>query len=442
MQTQKSVSIIIATHNRSRFLPALLNTLAKQDFPQTQMQVIVVEHGCTDNTEQMLHAVEMPFDLLVLRLDHKNVAAARNYGAAHAESPLLLLLGDDVQPTPDLVAQHVAAQQHKPGCVSVGFSPIENRLDRNWYNQEARTHWSDYYQSLRQPGHRVSYRDLPLDNLAMPADLYASLGGCNEKLPGHAEYDLGLRLIERDTPICFVPEALARREVNIDLADFCESGRQAGIEDVQFVQLYPQLWQDFPLASYKKSAAPQGSLRPLLRQLAFRAPEVGDHIAAWMDRYTIFLERLHTRARWRLWAYDLQDYWYWRGVAGILGSRKALRDLIKQASQQTVTARTIKLDLQAGVAAAEDRLDQERPDGAELYYGNYAFGTIPARPGAEGLRGAHLRPLLRDVECAWPMVLAIGSEQTGSPQLAQNKPYLVLETRPASAGKKQLSEDD
>ncbi len=432
MQTQKSVSIIIATHNRSRFLPALLNALAKQDFPPAQMQVILVAHGCTDDTKQTLHAVEVPFELQMLRLDHKSAAAARNYGAAHAENPLLLLLGDDVRPKPDLVAQHVAAQQQTPGCVSVGFSPMENRLARNWYNQEARTRWSDYYQSLRQPGHRVSYRDLPLDNLALPADLYAGLGGCNESLPGHTDFDLGLRLIERHATICIVPEALALREASISLADFCASGRQAGIADVQFVQLHPQLWQDFLLAAYKKSAAPHGSLRPLLRQLAFRAPGPGDLLAGRVNYYVNLLERLHMRARWRLWAYDLQDYWYWRGVAEVLGSRRALRDLIKQAAQPALPARIIRLDLKEGITAAEDRLDRERPDGAELHYGSYAFENIPARPGHEGLRGAHLRPLLRKAEIAWPMVLAIGSEQTGNPGLVHNKPYLVLGSSPAT----------
>ena len=52
------------------------------------------------------------------------------------------------------------------------------------------------------------------------------------------------------------------------------------------------------------------------------------------------------------------------------------------------------VDLASGIVAAEAQLDEFRPGAARLVYGLDSVTTIPAYPGYEPLRGAHLRPLL------------------------------------------------
>jgi hypothetical protein len=56
--------------------------------------------------------------------------------------------------------------------------------------------------------------------------------------------------------------------------------------------------------------------------------------------------------------------------------------------------------------AAERRLDQERPDGAQIRLGPRTVGRIPPQPGAERLRGVHLRHILA-TDLAWPLLVAL-----------------------------------
>jgi hypothetical protein len=66
----------------------------------------------------------------------------------------------------------------------------------------------------------------------------------------------------------------------------------------------------------------------------------------------------------------------------------------------------IDLDLQDGLAATERRLEATGADGVRLRLGQQVLGEIPARPGAEPVRGVHLRAALGTVLAA-PLARAL-----------------------------------
>ena len=108
---------------------------------------------------------------------------------------------------------------------------------------------------------------------------------------------------------------------------------------------------------------------------------------------------------------QLRVYWYWRGVVDEIGDQRRLANLLHGAPQaRGPVGKEIDLDLRDGLGAAERQLDEIRPMGVWIRFGPQPIGHIPAEPGAERLRGIHLRPFLAK-ELAQPLLTAIALER-------------------------------
>jgi hypothetical protein len=147
-------------------------------------------------------------------------------------------------------------------------------------------------------------------------------------------------------------------------------------------------------------------------RLGFMAPVAGDRLAAVFSRLLGPLESLRLRHLWRKLFYGLMMYWYWRGLAEELGEDEGLRRFEQRDPGSPVEQppASFCLDIREGLAAAEALLDQARPAGAAVYYGQQYVGGIPPQPGAERLRGVHLRPILAGPLAA-PLLRALAVEQ-------------------------------
>jgi len=83
------ISVIIPAHNEEVYLPATLEALQRQNYPE--IEVIVVANGCTDDTAE---AADGRCDRLVI-LSQKSLGVARNLGARMAKGELLVFLDAD-----------------------------------------------------------------------------------------------------------------------------------------------------------------------------------------------------------------------------------------------------------------------------------------------------------------------------------------------------------
>jgi glycosyltransferase involved in cell wall biosynthesis len=83
------ISVIIPAHNEEQTLPATLEALRRQDYPD--FETIVVTNGCTDGTAD---AARGKCDQLY-ELDERGLGPARNLGANQATGSLLLFLDAD-----------------------------------------------------------------------------------------------------------------------------------------------------------------------------------------------------------------------------------------------------------------------------------------------------------------------------------------------------------
>lgn len=85
-------SIIIPTHNRAKFILNTLDSVFKQSCKN--FEVIVVDDGSTDNTEQLLKEIGDP-RLIYIKKENEERAAARNMGTRMAKGEYITFLDSD-----------------------------------------------------------------------------------------------------------------------------------------------------------------------------------------------------------------------------------------------------------------------------------------------------------------------------------------------------------
>ncbi len=86
------VSVVIPAYNAMAFLPEALNSVFNQTY--RDFEVIVVNDGSTDKTEQWVSQIEDPRVKLVSQ-ENKGLAGARNTGIGNAQGEYIAFLDDD-----------------------------------------------------------------------------------------------------------------------------------------------------------------------------------------------------------------------------------------------------------------------------------------------------------------------------------------------------------
>lgn len=385
----RTVSIVIPTHNRRDSLERALLALAGQSYPLAAIEVIVVADGCTDGTRDISPA-KWPFVLRVTEQASRGPAAARNRGAALAGGELLIFVDDDVEVSPEFVAAHVRAHADgDPARVTVGYLPPDLQGRRDFFAIMLRAWWEAMFERMRDPAHRFKYSDLLSGNFSLGSSLFARVGGFDEALRCHEDYELGLRLLQAGAKLQFSGAAAGCHHEHTDLARALTRKRDEGRADVALARRYAALAPALPLSRAQRHLTIRGRA---LTKLALASPVAGDVLVAACRSLLPLLEAARLRTRWRRLLDDLLSYWYWRGVGEALAGLPV--DTVRRAAAPT-GADACDVDLQAGLHVAMRQIDRVAPAAMRLRWGRLAIATVPAEFGAEPLNGRHLRGLLR-----------------------------------------------
>lgn len=423
------VSVVIPTHNRRTSLERTLGALSAQSFPLDRIEVIVVANGCLDDTVQMLHVYNAPYKMRYIDVPACGAALARNLGAEMATGRLLLFLDDDIEAGPELIGAHVRAHAGRSDLVTVGYMPVKVDGRCGFFQMGLRLWWESTFDRMRETGYLHDYRSLLSGNFSLTASLFRRVGGFDSTLTCREDYELGVRLLEADAQVMFLPEAWGYHHVVADVADSFIRARNEGRNDVLFGRTHEYLRPTLRLAAFSG----QGRTPPYVA-LVFLWPLLGELLARAGQALLPTLERIRWRKTWNKVSGGLRSYWYWRGVADEIKSMSELRDFITGPPKSDSGDEPFILNLESGYAAAEERLDTAPRGRVRLMYGSHFVGEIEPGPGTEKLRGVHLRSLLRG-EFLQQMVLAMALERGGtSSRLGPSAPHLRLanKARPSS----------
>jgi hypothetical protein len=106
-------SVIIPTYNRRAVLKECLDALTRQRMRPDMFEVIVVDDGSADETEQFCRNFRPDHSFQYLRQLNAGAGAARRRGVQHARGEFLLLFNDDTIAAPDLLAEHWKAHRNR-----------------------------------------------------------------------------------------------------------------------------------------------------------------------------------------------------------------------------------------------------------------------------------------------------------------------------------------
>lgn len=119
------VSVVVPTFNRRPALQLVLEAYERQRPADLGFELVVVDDGSTDDTAELLADVRPErYRLRALRQLNSGPATARNLALQLARGDLVLFTGDDIEPDPELLAQHVAGHREgaDPGLAILGLT--------------------------------------------------------------------------------------------------------------------------------------------------------------------------------------------------------------------------------------------------------------------------------------------------------------------------------
>jgi len=113
------VSVVIPTYNKRDFLALTLASFSHQTHPPDNYEIIVVDDGSGDGTQELIEAITLPCSLKYYKQENKGQATARNLGIMKADGEIIIFNDADVIPAPDFIESHVKCHP-KNNAVVIG----------------------------------------------------------------------------------------------------------------------------------------------------------------------------------------------------------------------------------------------------------------------------------------------------------------------------------
>jgi len=122
MNTKSDLTIVIPAKNEAKLIPNLLTSLTNQDYSRMRdTRVLVADANSTDGTPELVMSFRDRLRVEVIRGGLPSVG--RNAGAARADTPYVLFMDADIEPThPSLIRKAVELAQRKQlHCVTTNI---------------------------------------------------------------------------------------------------------------------------------------------------------------------------------------------------------------------------------------------------------------------------------------------------------------------------------
>jgi glycosyltransferase involved in cell wall biosynthesis len=331
------LSVIIPTYQRRALLERLLRSLFEQTLASSDFEVIVVVDGSQDGTRELLAGLAAPFRLRGLWQNNQGSAAARNAGLAAAEGEVVVILDDDMQAAPGLLAAHLGAHAGQPHLGVVGPAPMRTLASAHTAGY-MRLRYERVMAHFEQPGYVIPAGEFYGGNFSARRTALASAGGFDARTfakYGAEDMDLAHRLILQGMRLVYCHEALAYQDYDKNLASLLRDTRSEGRAEVALVSKYPELWPETRLCQYAEPGRGLRAARTALLWLGRVAPGFPEQLARllnWLEGHSPpWPERLYVLA---------QGYYYWLGaLEAIRANQRAGRGL-RQVGSAPVTPET------------------------------------------------------------------------------------------------------
>ena len=127
--TQINASVIIPTHNRKNILFKTLKALNNQTYSADNFEIIIINDGSTDGTEEMINNFDSNPNILYKYIEQSGPAGARNRGIEICNGNIVIFIDDDIIVNSEFIDSHVETQQKQEKIIAHGPVIHTNNLD-------------------------------------------------------------------------------------------------------------------------------------------------------------------------------------------------------------------------------------------------------------------------------------------------------------------------
>jgi glycosyltransferase involved in cell wall biosynthesis len=234
------ISVVIGSYNQKDVLTKVLNSLFSQSLVHSSYEVIVIDSGSTDNTEEVLKAFSVKSNFSYEIIKNQGKAFARNHGVKKAKADLILITDADMIADKYLLENHLHA--HEKIKNQACFEGLTYNLTKLEYPPK-KENISPYIKRKYSNFKRLDWYYFLTGNLSFPKKIFLGFGGFSEKFTGYGweDLELGYRFQKYKIPLYYLKTAqnyhyhLVEREDEI--ARNIKKGQGAKI----FLDLHPEL---------------------------------------------------------------------------------------------------------------------------------------------------------------------------------------------------------
>jgi glycosyltransferase involved in cell wall biosynthesis len=211
------ISVINCTYNRDKYIGQLLDSLAKNDYPETNYEIILVDNNCTDNTRSICEefAVKNPnINFRYVEEHEQGLSAARNKGIKEAKGDIIIYVDDDAIVDPDYIRSYAEHFHSNPETMAAGgpIEPLYETKEPSWmspYTKALLTAWMNYGDKVRKypngrfpGGGNAAYRKSVFDKVGL---FNTELGRKGSALLASEEKDIFDKMHQLGMQVLYLP---------------------------------------------------------------------------------------------------------------------------------------------------------------------------------------------------------------------------------------------
>ena len=200
------VSVVLPTHNRARLLGRAIESVQRQTVDG--WEIVCVDDGSTDDTVEVIRAIEDPRVRLIRLPQNRGVSHARNVGIRAAGGDYVAFLDDDNEWLPTMLESllaRAASTAGMPEAVIYSLAYRQHDVTGRLAPPVPVLYEGDVFR------HLVRGWNPWLSSTAIHRATLLATGGFDEGLPTFEDYDVLLRLAARGVPFFGVRRPLAIR---------------------------------------------------------------------------------------------------------------------------------------------------------------------------------------------------------------------------------------
>jgi glycosyltransferase involved in cell wall biosynthesis len=238
------VSVIIPCRNEEKTIRLLLEALAQQTFPQSEMEVIIADGMSEDNTRAVIASfqAEHPnFAVRIIANPKRIIPAAMNVGIANAQGEFILRLDAHSIPQPDYVARCVEALQANQAENVGGVWEIQPQ--HSGWMARAIAAVAAHPLAVGNAGYRIGSQAGYVDTVPFGAfwrELFERIGPYDESLLTNEDYELNARIRQAGGHIWLDPQIRSVYFARGSLAELARQYWRYGFWKAQMLKRYPK----------------------------------------------------------------------------------------------------------------------------------------------------------------------------------------------------------